>query len=208
MAEEVKKDEEKNVDKPFFFQRLVSYVIDMFIIAIVSSLIYTPFMNTEKTEKLQNQQIEIMEKFQNQEIDASTYLSEYSDVYYKTSRNNGFLSIITIVLKLGYFVVLPIYLGGQTLGKKFMKIKIESTVDSLTSNQLLFRSFIVNFTLLNFIEFILMIFSPKDIFFLTDGLFSIIQYIIMFISLLMIIISKDGSTIHDKIARTRVVSVK
>ena len=73
-------------------------------------------------------------------------------------------------------------------------------------NQMIFRSLIVNMLLLNIINFALITFAPKDIYTGVSATLSMIQYLIMFISIILAT-TKEGRTIHDRIAHTRVVKV-
>ena len=194
-------------NKALFIQRLVAFVLDILIITFVTSLIATPFVDLEKSNKLSNQSTEVMQKYIDREIDTKTYSIEFMNISYKLARNNGILSFITIILEILYFVVFQIYRNGQTLGKMLMKIKIVSDNDELNMNQMIFRSLIANSILLNIITFTFMFFGSKDIYFYSTGIFGLIQYIIIIISVFMVMFRKDGCAIHDKLAHTNVVRI-
>ena len=194
-------------NKALFIQRLVAFVLDILIITFVTSLIATPFVDLEKSNKLSNQSTEVMQKYIDREIDTKTYSIEFMNISYKLARNNGILSFITIILEILYFVVFQIYRNGQTLGKMLMKIKIVSDNGELNMNQMIFRSLIANSILLNIITFTFMIFGSKDIYFYFTGIFGLIQYIIIIISVFMVMFRKDGCAIHDKLAHTNVVRI-
>ena len=117
------------------------------------------------------------------------------------------MTFITIIINVLYYVVFQLYNKGQTIGKKLLKIKVISDDGNLSMNQMIFRSLIANVILLNIINFALVIFTPKAIFMGVSVSVSMIQYIIMFISIIMAT-TKEGRTIHDRIAHTRVVSAK
>ena len=149
-------------NKALFIQRLVAFVLDILIITFVTSLIATPFVDLEKSNKLSNQSTEVMQKYIDIEIDTKTYSIEFMNISYKLARNNGILSFITIILEILYFVVFQIYRNGQTLGKMLMKIKIVSDNGELNMNQMIFRSLITNSILLNIItEIFSIIFLSK-----------------------------------------------
>jgi len=71
-------------------------------------------------------------------------------------------------------------------------------------NQMIFRGLIANMILINIINFALITFASKNIFMGVSVTISMIQYIIMFISLIMLT-TKEGRTIHDRVANTMVV---
>ena len=197
----------KELKKASLVRRLCAYVIDYLIVVILVSLISTPFVDAKKTDKLQKESTEIIEKYQKGEITPNEYLERYSSVYYSLSRSTGIMTFITIIIYIIYFVVFQLYNKGQTIGKKLMKIKVISLDGDLGMNQMIFRAFISNMILLNIINFALITFSPKNIYTGVSAVLSMIQYIIMFISIILAT-TKEGRTIHDRIVHTRVVSAK
>lgn len=198
---------DKELKRASFIRRLCAYVIDYLLVVLVVSIIAMPFTDTKKTEKLEKESTEIIEKYQKGEITPDEYLQRYSNVYYNLSRNTGIVTFITIIVYILYYVVFQLYNKGQTIGKKFMKIKVISIDGELSMNQMIFRSLIVNMLLLNIINFALITFAPKDIYTGVSATLSMIQYIIMFISIILAT-TKEGRTIHDRIVHTRVVSIK
>ena len=197
----------KKLVKSSFTKRLVAYIIDLLVVYCVASLISTPFLNQNASDKLAKEMVEVTEKYESGEISSNDYVASYSGISYRIARNTGIYSIVTIFLEIIYFVVLQLRLNGQTLGKKIMKLKVVSENGNLEVNQLIFRSFVANFILLNIISFVFMLFCPKSVYFYGIAIFEFIQYVICIISIVMIMYSKEGLAIHDKIAHTRVVNV-
>ena len=197
-----RKDKQK---KAMFLQRFFAFIIDMLIVSFIVSLVTTPFVDTKKISKLEEKSIEVVQKFQNREVDTKIYLEEYANIYYKLARNSGIVSLITILFNVLYFVVYQIYAKGQTLGKKLLKIKIVSNDGELFMNQMIFRAFIANFILFDIINFGIMLFSPKSIYLYLTVFVEIIQLVITFISIIMIMKREDGFAVHDRLAHTMVV---
>lgn len=197
----------KESDKALFFQRFMAFMIDMIIVYLIISFVSAPFINEKNSESLSNRTIEVMEQYKNGEISAESYILQYADITYKLARNNGLITIIGIFVYVLYFVVYQLYRGGQTVGKKIMKIKIVSTDGTLNTNQMIFRAFIANSLLVELISFILLLFSSKDVYFYGTLVFQGIQYLITFISILMIMQRKDGCSIHDLLVHTKVVRI-
>lgn len=196
----------KELKRGSFVRRFCAYVIDYLLIVILVSLISTPFVDIKKTEKIEKEASEIIEKYQNKEITVDEYVQRYSSVYYNLNRNTGIMTFITIILGILYYVVFQLYNKGQTIGKKILKIKVISEDGDLSMNQMIFRSMISNVILLNIINFALMTFTTKNIYIGVSVIIAIIQYLIMFISIILAT-TKEGRTIHDRIAHTRVVKV-
>ena len=201
---QIKVEKDEN-EKALFIQRFVAFLLDIILVGFVASLISVPFIDIEKTEKYQEQLTGVIEKLQKNEITVDEYISEYSSVYYKISRSEGMVSIISILVSVIYFVVYQVYTKGQTLGKKLMKIRVVSDTGELIYDQMIFRSLIADFILADIATFILMLFCPKSAFFYGVALIEGIQYILVFISILMIMRSKEGRAIHDKLVHTKVI---
>ena len=197
----------EKVNKALFVQRLGAFLIDMLIVSFIASFFAVPFVNTDKNDRTDQQIIELMEKYQNQEIVDTDLVTQMSDLYYKSARNSGLVSLISIGVYLLYFVVYQMKRNGQTIGKKFMKIKVVSDTGELTMNQLLFRAFIADFILVEIIAFILMLFASKNSYVYSVFLVNGIQYLIVIVSVFMIMNKNDGRAIHDKIANTTVIRV-
>lgn len=188
-----------------FVQRLVAFLIDVLLVSLIASFISAPFVNVEKISALEKKTSELMIQLQSEQISITDYSMQYIDIYYKLAKYSGISSIIVIFLNVLYFVVFQVYNKGQTLGKKFVKIRVISENGELSYNQMIFRSFISNFILVDIIMFIFMIFSSKEIYFWATIVFQGLQYIVVFISIIMIMNHKDGRAIHDKIVQTKVL---
>ena len=194
-------------NKAFFVQRLGAFLIDMFIVTFLASLIAVPFSSINKNDNTEEKIIELMEQYQNQEIVDDDFVAQMTDLYYQSARSSGLISLITIGVYLLYFVVYQMMKKGQTIGKKLMKIRVVSDVGELNMNQLLFRAFIADFILVELISFILMLFASKSSYIYSVFLVESIQYLIVVISIFMIMNKRDGRAIHDKIAKTTVIRV-
>ncbi len=197
----------KELKKASFIRRLTAFVIDMVLIAFIAGIIATPFVNTSKIDKLNEKEVETIEKYRNEEITADEYVMNYGDVYYELIKENGISTLISIILSIGYFIVFQLYNKGQTLGKKLLKIKIISDDKELSMNQMIFRCLLSNFILVNIINFAFLIFASKYVYIIATGSIEAINYIVAIVSIIMAT-TKEGRTIHDRIAHTRVVMAK
>ncbi len=200
-----KKKEEKEPEKALFIQRLFAYLIDVIIISFIASLIAVPFIDAEQYNKYSKDLKEITEKFTTNEVNSEEYLIQSETLTYNISRLNGPTTFITIVLGVLYFVVFQVYNAGKTIGKKITGIKVISENGDLTINQMIFRGFIANSILLNIINIILLIMASKSGYIYSFGAFELVQYTITIVSLFMVMFSKEGKAIHDRLVHTKVV---
>lgn len=196
----------KMSEKALFVQRLVAFILDIFIVSMIASLVSYPFLDLDSIDKLNEASTQIVDQYMTQKIDIDDYVNESISISYEMARKQGIVSLITIFLNILYFVVFQIKNGGQTIGKKLLKIKIESTVDDkLTMNQMIFRSLIINSIFVDMASFCFLLFTNQEGYFYGAGALSIVQFVIIVISGFMVMFSEKRCGIHDMIAHTNVV---
>lgn len=201
-------EKSEKLNKVFLTQRLFAYFLDTLIVLLVASLISAPFMDTNKISKLEEKYYTLLKDSASNKINDEKFNTDIMNVGYDLAVQNGMFTIINVILGVLYFVVLQLRMGGQTLGKKIVKIKVISTEGDLSYNQMIFRSFVANSILLDIITVLLLIFSSRSTYFSGVIFFTFIQYLVTFISLIMILCSKRGLAVHDKLVHTRVVRLK
>lgn len=211
--EEEKIKEENKIEKSpdikaMFSQRVLAFLIDLFILSIITSLITMFIPINDTATKLYEEQNRVLEGYVEGTVPMEEYVNQMIDLGYDISKQTVIISIVSIVISLLYYVVYPCYNNGQTFGKKLMKIKIKKTNDKeLSMNDLLIRSMINNSVLVSIINVILVLFLSKDLYLGTSSLVGVIQYIVLIISLIMIAFTKNAQGLHDKVVHTEVVMV-
>lgn len=197
---------EKKPEKALFIQRFAAFILDVFIVSMIASMIAYPFLDLDSIEKLNQSSTQIVEDYVSQKIDVNEYTSESISVSYEMARKQGILSLITIFLNILYFVVFQVKNDGQTIGKKLLRIKVSSTDSKgLTMNQMIFRSLIINSILIDMVSFCILLFTNEMAYFYGAGILSMIQFIIIAVSGFMIMFNEKRQGIHDLIAHTDVV---
>lgn len=202
--QEIKK--EKEPEKALFVQRFAAFILDVFIVSMIASMLAYPFLDLDSIEKLNKSSVQVVEDYVSQKIDINEYTSESISVSYEMARKQGLLSLITIFLNILYFVVFQIKNNGQTIGKKLLKIKVSSRDgDGLTMNQMIFRSLIINSVLVDMVSFCILLFTNEMTYFYGAGILSMIQFTIIAVSGFMVMFNEKRQGIHDLIAHTDVV---
>lgn len=197
---------EKEPEKALFVQRFAAFILDVFIVSMIASMLAYPFLDLDSIEKLNKSSVQVVEDYVSQKIDINEYTSESISVSYEMARKQGLLSLITIFLNILYFVVFQIKNNGQTIGKKLLKIKVSSSDgDGLTMNQMIFRSLIINSVLIDMVSFCILLFTDEMTYFYGAGILSMIQFTIIAVSGFMVMFNEKRQGIHDLIAHTDVV---
>ena len=197
---------EKQPEKALFIQRFAAFILDVFIVSMVASMIAYPFLDMNSIDKLSESSTQIVEDYMKQEISIEEYTNESISVSYEMARKQGILSLITIFLNILYFVVFQIKNDGQTIGKKLLKIKVSSNDGKqLTMNQMIFRSLIINSILIDMVNFCVLLFTNQTAYFYGVGILSMVQFIMIAASGFMVMFSDKRQGIHDLIAHTDVV---
>lgn len=193
-------------EKALFVQRFIAFLLDIFILSSIASLISYPFLDAKSINKLNKNSSEVIEKYTTGEIDMDTYVDEAKGISYQLSQKQGVISLVTLFLSVLYFIVYQYYNNGQTVGKKVMNIKVVSSIDKeITMNSFIFRSLIVNSILVDMVSFAIVIFGNETAYFYGVAICGIIKYTLLLICGFMVMWSKSGMGLHDRIAHTTVV---
>jgi uncharacterized RDD family membrane protein YckC len=183
-------------------KRLKAYLIDISILAIILFTISLILPN-QGMARLSNYFSELNELFIKGDITLLTYLKEYSLVVHKIDLSNVTLSIINSFFIIVYFVLYPFYKNGQTIGQKFMSIKIISENNNRPSVQsLMIRNLIINGLGYMIISLSLLYLIPKMFYFLVISILGIIQLMIVIRCCFMIIYKEDKKGLQDVISKT------
>ena len=139
------------MNNALFIKRLGALIIDVLLLSLIANLISGIFINEKDTKKLSNEEIQLLNDYSNNVIDSETLLENANSINYESSKLLIPYTIIYLFLSILYFVMYQKQ-SGQTLGKKLLRIKIESEDDDLTMNQMVIRGLIINGILFNIIE--------------------------------------------------------
>lgn len=190
-----------------FNKRFFAYIIDIFIVLVIANLITMFIPISEKTQDYYKELQTTQKKMYDKEIDVKEYTDIVLEDNYNISKGTVLISLTSIIIYMLYFVVYQVYNNGQTVGKKLMKIKVKSITDeSLSINTMLFRALIIYGIAANIINLILILLLKKELYLSISNTISIIQSLIVIISVFMILFSKQKRGIHDIITKTEVVN--
>lgn len=193
------------MNKSNFGKRLVAYILDAIIVSLIFSFLTMFIKESNNLINLNNQLNTISENFINKTITMKEYFNQYSSIEYLISKEMFLQNLFSLILMIGYFVILPYYYNGQTIGKKLMKIKIVKEDDKLTINDLALRSLLSNGIAMTFIELALIFLIKDTAYFIAISILSFIQFLLVITSIFMILYRKDKKALHDIVCKTLVV---
>lgn len=205
IEEALTKETLKN-DKPYFFPRLVAYIIDVTLVSIVCSGILFLFPKNENYSKYLKEYQEVQTNFIGNKIEADEYIHKVADITYDIDYSNVLSMIVEVVLLILYFIVFQFYNKGQTFGKKLMKLRVvNNNGNELTLNQVTCRALIIDSILINLFMIAALLFSGRNYYYYASLSLQILSGIIIFVTLMMIFFRKDGRGLHDVVTGTKVI---
>ena len=187
--------------------RIVSYLIDMAIITILLTVITAWIPISDKYVEASKERDGLVTKLRENEISYKEYYDTNMKCSYIMEKENIIVTLITIVVSLGYFGTFAYYMNGQTLGKKLTRIRIvDNENKDLSHSKMLLRTLIINGLFINIVSTILLLFITENdysyVFFL-----SVIHAIYVIISLFFVAFRKDKRGLHDLLIGTKVINV-
>lgn len=192
--------------KPYFFPRLIAYIIDIILVSIISTGVMFLLPENNNYDKYMKEYEKIQTDFIEEKIDATTYLNKSRDVVYDIDYNNVIPMIVEVVLIILYFIVFQFYNKGQTFGKKLMKLRVISSNDQeLSLNQMVYRGLIINSILIDIMIIGSLLFLGRNYYYYASLIIQLLASIIIITALVMMLFRKDGRGLHDIIAGTKVI---
>jgi uncharacterized RDD family membrane protein YckC len=189
--------------------RALAYLIDMLLFIIVI-LICTTFLKSNQNVAVLNLELDtINELALNHEISINTYLNRYADIMHNLDQEKVMINLINCIFIMGYFVMLPYFFEGRTLGKKILGLKVKRRDGELLMlSDLIIRNLIINGLGFMLISLCILYIAPSMIYFIIATLLGILQILLVIVSVFMVIYRKDNRGLHDVLSETMVVREK
>ena len=191
--------------KAKIFDRLTAYIIDVIIISLITSIIFTsiPTNNKELEKQLSSLQDEVLSN----NITYEEFVDEYQDLYYKNKKDTMTQSAITLTITIAYFVIFQYMNKGQTIGKKILHLRV---VDNNTEKPLsifkgLIRSLLIWNILSGTLGIVLIYILNKESYITSYLIISSLESIFIFITAMFTLYRKDNRGLHDIIINSKVI---
>ena len=191
--------------KAKFFDRLTAYIIDVIIISLITSIIFTsiPTNNKELEKQLSSLQDEVLSN----NITYEEFVDEYQDLYYKNKKDTMTQSAITLTITIAYFVIFQYMNKGQTIGKKILHLRVvdNNTEKPLSIFKELIRSLLIWNILSGTLGIVLIYILNKESYITSYLIISSLESIFIFITAMFTLYRKDNRGLHDIIINSKVI---
>lgn len=186
-----------------FFTRASAYIIDAIIVLIILNIITIGVpTNNSYNEKI----TELTKQLSNGEITTQEYYDQYADVYYDLQKSNTVVNAISIILTIAYFVVFQYLNKGQTIGKKLFNLKIVSADEKpIKLSQIIIRSIFIYSLISAILNIIFVYIIGKDSYYMVSTITTMIDTLLILITVIFILFRQDKRGMHDVIAKTKVI---
>ena len=137
------------------------------------------------------------------------YQENYQKVYYQVEKNSLVYFIVYLITTMAYFIGFNYLTGGQTLGKKLLRLKIVNNKDE--NKKVAIWSYFVRYLILYqpiyyLVKLVGVLSLGSGDYYQVTSIVYEIQYYLEFIIILTIMMRADGRGLHDLLAQTRVVA--
>lgn len=195
-------------EKPKIYKRIGAFIIDILIVSLLSGIITMTFTDTTKYTDVTKEMTDIMRKYQTKEMDIEEYNARFKELNYESVSSSINVTIITLAVTIVYYVIMPYFCHGITLGKSLMKIRmISNNYEELNILNYFLRSLIIN-SVLSSATIIIMFYSlSKNDYINIESKVNGIISLLFIVSLILVMYRKDGRGLHDIIANTKVVNI-
>lgn len=190
--------------KVSFFKRLAAYLIDLFIVTLLVSIVTVGFDGNKNTSK---QLEDLITKYSNNEISASEYSDGVYNLEYQSQKDNVYFNIVNVVVFIGYYIVFATLNKGQTLGKKIFKLRVTningnnpSIINMLIRGLCIYKILSLLFSVVACNLFSINVFKTGYL------IVNYLESLVMIVSFFMVTYKKDRRGLHDILARTCVVN--
>lgn len=186
-----------------FFTRASAYIIDAIIVLIILNIITIGVpTNNSYNEKI----TDLTKQLSNGEITTQEYYDQYADVYYDLQKSNTVVNVISIILTIAYFIVFQYLNKGQTIGKKLFNLKIVSTEEKpIKLSQIIIRSIFIYSLISAILNMIFVYIIGKDSYYMVSTITTMIDTLLILITVIFILFRQDKRGMHDVIAKTKVI---
>lgn len=190
-----------------FSNRFLAYLIDIIIVVLVFLCLSSLMPKNHNISVLENEITDLRSSYLKKEIDTKVYFNRYALIRKNLDQQYIPSNLLNVIIILCYFVLVPYYWDGKTIGKKIFKLKIIKSEpnEKVSLNNYLVRSIINNGVLCFLISMSTVFLFDDSKYLLITIICGILQFLLVIISSFMIIYRHDKKGVHDLVSGTQVI---
>lgn len=196
--------------KNYVFRRISAFIADFLLVSIIVALFSEIYIINPYYEKYNDLSEEYLEYVESVSLDGDKLdFAKMNKYTYDLSYYGVYVSIITLVVNIMYYVIFQYFNDGKTIGKAMFKLKVKNRKDKkLKIYQLLFRYCILMSFISSLISIIILFMCSMNVYINTMSILQTLDDTLVLSCILMIILRKDNIGLHDLLSGTYVESIK
>lgn len=190
-------------------KRILAYLIDIILVFIIVILLEALLPKNNNIEILNRELNDTTDQYFSKQINFSVYFNQTALIFKDLDEARIMYSVINAVLIFIYFIFIPYFFDGKTIGKKILKIKtIRNDQECLSLKNLVVKNMIDTGLMYMLFSLMLIYILPGTSYFTFTLFLSIFQIGLMIASFVMIIRRKDKRGLNDILSGTKVIEDK
>ncbi len=186
------------------YGRITAAIFDILLVSILLYFVISVIPVSENATKIINELNTLTDDVF--KID-SAKMKQITEISYELDKEISYIYIVVALILIFYFILIPKWLNGQTIGYRFRKVRIVNIDgEKVSLNQIVIMA-VLNSGLILVILFPLLLYILSPIWYPRATTFLIyLQILFWIVSFIMLIVKKR--CIQDYIAKTKVIEVK
>ncbi len=198
-----------NTNKACLGRRILAYLIDIILVFIIVILLEALLPKNNNIEILNRELNDTTDQYFSKQISFSVYFNQTALIFKDLDEARIMYSVINAVLIFIYFIFIPYFFDGKTIGKKLLGIKtVRNDQEYLSLKNLVIKNMIDTGLMYMLFSLALIYILPGTSYFTFTLLLSVFQIGLMITSLVMIIKRKDKRGLNDILSGTKVINNK
>ncbi len=189
-------------------KRILAFITDIFIISVISQLIFeVAFKNTSYEEYTNN--FETYMKSMTQTGSADLTKDELIELNYNLNKSQSPYLIINLGLTVLYFGIISYLWNGKTLGKSILKIRtVPVKGKRLKPHLYMLREIIKTNSIFKLLAIINIMFASKNTWFTLNSVITNCETLVIVVLIGFLIFREDERSLHDILCQTNVIEEK
>ena len=192
-------------NKASLLRRILAFLIDFALVTIIVVAISSLLPKNNNIDVLNREFNDTVSNMEN--VSFSVSFNQMALIYKDLDQARIMYSVINAVMIFIYFIFIPYFFDGKTVGKKILKIKtVRNDKECLSLKNLVIKNMIDTVLMYMLFSLMLIYILPGYSYFIIVIALSILQISLIVASICMIIKRKDKRGLNDILSGTKVIN--